>query len=68
MTGNVTVLDGSYIEYDIVATDTDTAAGQNLVYEVVQGSLPPGVTMTIGGKISGWLKLLTMTLRTTGWL
>ena len=53
VTGNVTVLDGSFIEFDIVATDTDTAAGQNLVYEVVQGSLPPGVTMTTGGKISG---------------
>ena len=52
-TGNVTVLDGSFIEFDIVATDTDTAAGQNLVYEIVQGSLPPGVTMTTGGKISG---------------
>jgi hypothetical protein len=56
-TGNVTVLDGSYIEYDIVATDTDTAAGQNLVYEVVQGSLPSGVTMTTGGKISGVVAL-----------
>ena len=56
-TGNVTVLDGSYIEYDIVATDTDTAAGQNLVYEVVQGSLPPGVKMTLGGKISGVVEL-----------
>ena len=57
-TGNVTVLDGSYIEYDIVATDTDTAAGQNLVYEVVKGSLPPGVTMTTGGKISGVVELV----------
>jgi large repetitive protein len=57
VTGNVTVLDGSYIEYDIVATDTDTAAGQNLVYEVVQGSLPPGVTMTLNGKISGVVEL-----------
>ena len=57
VTGNVTVLDGSFIEYNIVATDTDTAAGQNLVYEVVQGSLPPGVTMTIGGKISGVVEL-----------
>jgi hypothetical protein len=57
-TGNVTVLDGSYIEYDIVATDTDTAAGQNLVYEVVQGSLPPGVTMTLNGKISGVVTIL----------
>jgi hypothetical protein len=56
-TGNVTVLDGSFIEYDIVATDTDTTAGQNLVYEVVQGALPPGVTMTPGGKISGIVQL-----------
>jgi hypothetical protein len=40
-----------------VATDTDTAAGQNLVYEVVQGSLPPGVTMTLNGKISGVVEL-----------
>ena len=58
VTGNVTVLDGSFIEYDIVATDTDTAAGQNLVYEIVQGSLPPGVTMTTGGKISGVVELV----------
>ena len=57
VTGNVTVLDGSFIKYDIVATDSDTAAGQNLVYEVVQGSLPPGVTMTTGGKISGVVRL-----------
>ena len=58
VTGNVTVLDGSFIEYDIVATDSDTTAGQNLVYEVVQGSLPPGVTMTTGGKISGIVQLV----------
>ena len=58
VTGNVTVLDGSYIEYDIVATDSDTTAGQNLVYEVVQGSLPPGVTMTLNGKISGVVELV----------
>tara|TARA_R100000027_G_scaffold64883_1_gene58820 strand:- start:405 stop:3011 length:2607 start_codon:yes stop_codon:yes gene_type:complete len=57
VTGNVTVLDGSFIEYSIVATDTDTEAGQNLVYEVVSGSLPPGVTMTTGGKISGIVQL-----------
>ena len=49
VTGNVTVLDGSFIEYQIVATDSDTQAGQNLVYEIVQGSLPPGVSMTTEG-------------------
>ena len=57
VTGNVTVLDGSFIEYSIVATDTDTAAGQNLVYEGVSGSFPPGVTMPTGGKISGIVQL-----------
>ena len=57
VTGNVTVLDGSFIEYQIRATDSDTAAGQNLVFEVVQGALPPGVTMTTDGKISGVVQL-----------
>ncbi len=58
VTGNVTVLDGSFIEYQIVATDSDTQAGQNLVYEIVQGSLPPGVSMTTEGKISGLVELV----------
>ena len=56
-TGNVILLDGSYISYQLDATDTDTEAGQKLVYEVVQGSLPPGVTMTTEGKISGLVQL-----------
>ena len=49
-TGNVILLDGSYISYQLDATDTDTKAGQKLVYEVVNGSLPPGVSMTTEGK------------------
>ena len=56
-TGNVILLDGSYISYQLDATDTDTKAGQKLVYEVVNGSLPPGVTMTTEGKISGLIEL-----------
>jgi len=47
------VLDGSYIEYQIEASDTDTAAGQTLVYDIVGGALPPGVTMSTSGFISG---------------
>jgi hypothetical protein len=39
------------------ATDTDTEAGQSLVYEIVQGSLPPGVTMSKSGLISGIVEL-----------
>ena len=53
ITGNVTVLDGTYIEYNLQAKDTDTQAGQSLIFEVVKGSLPPGVTMTKNGFISG---------------
>lgn len=57
VTGNVTVLDGSFIEYQLAATDNDIAAGQTLIYEIVDGALPPGVTMTTGGKISGIVEL-----------
>ena len=55
--GNKWVLDGSYIEFQIQATDTDTAAGQTLVYDIKQGSLPPGVTMSTTGLISGTVEL-----------
>ena len=51
------VLDGSYIEYQVSATDTDTATGQTLVYDIVSGSLPPGVIMTTSGLIYGTVEL-----------
>ena len=51
------VLDGSYIEYQIEASDTDTAAGQTLVYDISGGALPPGVTMSTAGFISGTVLL-----------
>jgi hypothetical protein len=51
--GNKWVLDGSYIEYQIQATDTDTAEGQTLVYDIKSGTLPPGVSMSTTGLISG---------------
>jgi len=53
ITGNILVIDGSRIDFQILATDTDTRAGQNLIYEIVQGELPPGVTMSASGLISG---------------
>jgi len=55
--GNKWVLDGSYVEFQLNATDTDTAAGQKLVYDVIDGSLPPGVTMSASGLISGVVRL-----------
>jgi len=51
------VIDGSSVSFQVQATDTDTAAGQNLVYEIVRGSLPPGVTMSKSGLISGIVEL-----------
>jgi hypothetical protein len=51
------VIDGSSISLQMQATDSDTRAGQTLVYEVVQGELPPGVTMSKSGLISGTVKL-----------
>lgn len=51
------ILDGSEINFQMVATDTDTRAGQQLVYEIVRGELPPGVTMSNTGLISGIVQL-----------
>jgi len=51
------VIDGSSVSFQVQATDTDTAAGQSLVYEIVKGSLPPGVTMSKSGLISGIVEL-----------
>jgi hypothetical protein len=45
------------VSLQIQATDTDTRAGQSLVYEITQGTLPPGVTMSKSGLISGIVQL-----------
>jgi len=51
------ILDGSSLSFQIAATDTDTRAGQSLVYEIVQGALPPGITISSTGLISGIIQL-----------
>ena len=51
------IIDGSELTVQIEATDTDTAAGQTLVYEVVSGELPPGITMNKSGLLSGIVEL-----------
>jgi len=51
------VIDGASISLQMQATDTDTEAGQSLVYEIVQGELPPGITMSKTGLISGIVQL-----------
>ena len=51
------ILDGSSLSFQIVASDTDTRAGQTLFYEIVDGELPPGGTMSATGLISGIVEL-----------
>jgi len=51
------VIDGSSVSLQMQATDTDTRAGQSLTYEITQGSLPPGVTISTKGLISGIVQL-----------
>jgi hypothetical protein len=51
------VIDGANINFQMQVVDTDTAAGQTLFYEIVKGELPPGVTMSKTGLISGVVQL-----------
>ena len=51
------VIDGSSVSLQMQATDTDTASGQSLTYEIMQGSLPPGITMSKTGLVSGIVAL-----------
>ncbi len=54
---NKWVLDGSFINFQLVATDTDTAAGQSLTYFLQSGELPPGIELTSDGRITGTVLL-----------
>ena len=51
------IIDGSELTLQLEATDTDTAAGQTLVYEIISGTLPPGITMNKKGLVSGVVEL-----------
>jgi len=52
---NLFVLDNQIIDYQFLAIDADTAAGQTLEYYIVpgEGTLPPGLTLTNTGRIQG---------------
>jgi len=56
-TGLYWALDGEQVSFQILATDSDTRDGHNLVYSIDEGILPPGLTMTSTGLISGIVKL-----------
>ena len=51
------IIDGSSLSLQMQATDSDTEAGQSLSYEIVQGELPPGITLSKTGLLSGIVQL-----------
>jgi len=52
------ILDSSFVDFQISVTDNDTAAGQTLRYFIASGdgTLPPGLTLTNDGKITGLIE------------
>jgi len=51
------VLDGEYVNFQFEATDLDTRSGHSLKYKIISGELPPGITMSETGLISGTCQL-----------
>lgn len=49
------ILDSAYVDYQLQATDTDLSAGDSLEYFIARGdgTLPPGITLTKQGKLTG---------------
>lgn len=49
------ILDSSPVDFQLIAQDTDLAAGQTLEYFIASGDgeLPPGVQLTASGKVQG---------------
>ena len=52
------ILDSSYVDFSLIATDFDTAAGQSLRYFQPKngGDLPPGLILTDDGRLVGWIQ------------
>jgi hypothetical protein len=54
------ILDSSYIDFQLVVSDTDTATGQKLHFFIAsdEGELPPGLILTPEGRITGFVQPL----------
>ncbi len=52
------ILDSSYVDFQLVATDFDTATGQTLKFFQPKdgGELPPGLILTEDGRLVGWIQ------------
>jgi len=51
------VLDGEHVNFQFAATDIDTRSGSSLKFKVIDGILPPGITLSESGLLSGTCKL-----------
>lgn len=60
-TGKLFVLDNTYVDFQIQVSDSDTAAGQTLTFylEPGLGQLPPGLSMSSTGRITGLISPVT---------
>jgi len=49
------ILDSSPVDFQLIASDTDTAAGEQLEYFIASGDgeLPPGIQLTTDGRLVG---------------
>jgi hypothetical protein len=54
--GTQYVLDNSYVDFQLEATDSDTIAGDVLTYRLLPnaGQFPPGLTLSPSGRITGY--------------
>ncbi len=52
------ILDSSYVDFQLIVTDFDTATGQTLRFFQPKngGDLPPGLILTEDGRLVGWIQ------------
>lgn len=57
------IIDSSFIDFNLSAIDSDTAAGQTLNYFIAsnEGELPPGLILQPNGRITGFIQPLLKT-------
>ena len=51
------VLDGERVDFQFHATDGDKAVGRNIRFEIQEGILPPGLTLSEDGRLTGICRL-----------
>jgi hypothetical protein len=59
--GQLFVIDGTYISYQLMVEDTDIQAGQVLRFSLKEGLLPPGLYLTSTGIITGVVQPIVQT-------